>query len=307
MKTRARVLTVSVVILLAAFVLSSCGEGSSSGSSSGEKRTTRTEFLSPSASGSTVWSNGDVSVDASNISEGYIMVKYSGSANKIKIQLTGPDGNTYTYTSYTGDYQTFPITAGSGDYKIDVLEQVQGTMYFLALSQNFSVSITDEFSPFLYPNQYVWYTASSKAVEKGKELSDKSSNDLSYVENVYSYVIKNVKYDEDKAANIAVDYIPTIDETLETKKGICFDYASLMSAMLRSQGVPTKLVIGYSGSAYHAWISVYLSETGWVDNIIEFDGTEWSLMDPTLASNNSSSSVEKYIGDGNNYMPKFYH
>ena len=235
------------------------------------------------------------------------MVKYSGSENKIKIQLTGPDGNTYTYTSYTGDYQTFPITAGSGDYKIDVLEQVQGTMYFLALSQNFSVSITDEFSPFLYPNQYVWYTASSKAVEKGKELSDKSSNDLSYVENVYSYVIKNVKYDEDKAANIAVDYIPTIDETLETKKGICFDYASLMSAMLRSQGVPTKLVIGYSGSAYHAWISVYLSETGWVDNIIEFDGTEWSLMDQTLASNNSSSSVEKYIGDGNNYMPKFYH
>ena len=78
-----------------------------------------------------------------------------------------------------------------------------------------------------------------------------------------------------------------------------------MAAMLRSQGVPTKLVVGYSGDAYHAWISVYLKEIGWVDDIIEFNGKNWSLMDPTLAANNSSKSVAKYIGDGNNYTVKY--
>ena len=78
---------------------------------------------------------------------------------------------------------------------------------------------------------------------------------------------------------------------------LAFDYASLMTRLLRSQHIPTKLEVGYSGEAYHAWISVYLDEVGWVDNIIEFDGKDWSLMDPTLASN-SADSVKKYIGDG---------
>ena len=44
---------------------------------------------------------------------------------------------------------------------------------------------------------------------------------------------------------------------------------------------------------------------GWVDNIIEFDGKDWSLMDPTLAASNSASSVKKYIGDGSNYTVKY--
>ena len=92
---------------------------------------------------------------------------------------------------------------------------------------------------------------------------------------------------------------------MQTRKGICFDYASLMSALLRSQGIPTKLVVGYSGTAYHAWISVYLDEAGWVDNIIEFDGKDWSLMDPTLAANNDEDSVKKYVGDGSNYIVKY--
>ena len=107
------------------------------------------------------------------------------------------------------------------------------------------------------------------------------------------------------AENTEAGYIPDIDNTMKTKKGICFDYASLMAAMLRSQNIPTKLVVGYSGDAYHAWISVYLHESGWIDNIIEFDGKNWSLIDPTLAANNSGSSVKNYIGDGSNYTVKY--
>ena len=75
---------------------------------------------------------------------------------------------------------------------------------------------------------------------------------------------------------------------------------------LRSQNVPTKLVIGYAGSAYHAWISVYSEKDGWIDNVIYFDGEKWNLMDPTFASSsNSSPSVMKFIGDGKNYKAKY--
>ena len=78
-----------------------------------------------------------------------------------------------------------------------------------------------------------------------------------------------------------------------------------MASILRSQKVPTKLVVGYSGSAYHAWISVYTKETGWVDNIIEFDGKNWSLIDPTLAASNDESAVGEYVGNGSNYTAKY--
>ncbi len=186
-----------------------------------------------------------------------------------------------------------------------MLENVSEDMYTLSISQNIEVSLDNEFSPFLYPNQYVWFTSDMKAMDLGRELSEKSGDDLGFVENVYEYVVKNISYDYDKAKNLPLDYIPDIDETLDSGKGICFDYACLMASLLRSQNVPTKLVVGYSGSAYHAWISVYTEETGWVDNIIEFDGVNWSLMDPTIASSNDKSTVKDYVGDGSNYTVKY--
>ena len=69
--------------------------------------------------------------------------------------------------------------------------------------------------------------------------------------------------------------------------------------------MPTKLVTGYSGKAYHAWVSVYLEKRGWVDHIIFFDGKKWTLMDPTLGANNDEKEVKKYVGDGSNYTEKY--
>ena len=111
----------------------------------------------------------------------------------------------------------------------------------------------------------------------------------------------------EKAKNPPKGYVPDIDEVLEAKKGICFDYASLMSAMLRSQGVPVKLVVGYTSTGiYHAWINVWSEEDGWVEGIIYFDGKIWKLMDPTFASSGKqSAAIMKYIGNGANYKEKF--
>ena len=119
-------------------------------------------------------------------------------------------------------------------------------------------------------------------------------------------MVKNLTYDQQKAETVKSGYLPVLDTVLSSKKGICFDYAALMTGMLRSQGVPCKLVVGYAGTAYHAWISVYSEETGWVDGAIYFNGSTWQRMDPTFASSsNSSESVMKYIGDGSNYTTKY--
>ena len=79
-----------------------------------------------------------------------------------------------------------------------------------------------------------------------------------------------------------------------------------MTGMLRSQGVPCKLVIGYAGTAYHAWISVWTQATGWVDGAVYFDGVSWHRMDPTFASTGGQSKeIMAYIGNGANYTVKY--
>ena len=182
---------------------------------------------------------------------------------------------------------------------------IQSNRYAICFSKEIDVKLKNKYSPFLYANYYISFQEDSTCVKKAQELAKNCYSSLDVVSNVYNYIIENVTYDKQKAKNIQYGYVPNPDETLETKTGICFDYASLMSAMLRSQGIPTKLEVGYVGEVYHAWISCYVDEIGWVDNIIEFDGKNWSLIDPTLGANNKKSDVKKYIGNGHNYLVKY--
>lgn len=297
-----------LLIAIFCLLLGGCS-GSSSASRkehSGPPRDSTPKVLTPSADGVTVYQNDFASIDASNTSQGYVMVKYNGTNEKVKLQITCPDQSCYTYLiSDRGAYDTFPLTAGNGSYALQVLENVAGDTYTVSLAQSINVSIEDEFLPFLYPNQYVNFHTDSKAVSKGSDLAKDTYSDLDVVQNIYNYVIKNISYDTAKAQNVSYGYVPDIDDTLSSKKGICFDYAALMTSMLRSQNIPTKLEVGYSGDAYHAWISTYIDDKGWVDDIIQFNGDTWQIMDPTLAATNDSVAVKKYVGDGSHYVVKY--
>lgn len=297
-----------LLIAIFCLLLGGCS-GSSSASRkehSGPPRDSTPKVLTPSADGVTVYQNDFASIDASNTSQGYVMVKYNGTNEKVKLRITCPDQSCYTYLiSDRGAYDTFPLTAGNGSYALQVLENVAGDTYTVSLAQSINVNIEDEFLPFLYPNQYVNFHTDSKAVSKGSDLAKDTYSDLDVVQNIYNYVIKNISYDTEKAQNVSYGYVPDIDDTLSSKKGICFDYAALMASMLRSQNIPTKLEVGYSGDAYHAWISTYIDDKGWVDDIIQFNGNTWKIMDPTLAATNDSAAVKKYIGDGSHYVVKY--
>ena len=78
-----------------------------------------------------------------------------------------------------------------------------------------------------------------------------------------------------------------------------------MTAMLRSQRIPTRVEVGYAGTAYHAWISTFVEEVGWVNGMIKFDGHDWSLMDPTFASTTEADQLKDFIGNGENYILKY--
>ena len=267
------------------------------------------EIYVPTASGIEVAQNGQAIVDFSNKQDGYIMAKYTEATDmKIKVLITGPDGVQYKYTLMrNNEFEVFPLSSGNGVYEIGVFKQVDGTRYSQELSTMIDVALTDEFAPFLRPNQYVDFNQESAVVRKAAELVAGKTDFMERVAAIYHFVITNIEYDVYLAETVESDYLPDVDRILESGKGICFDYAALMAAMLRSQSIPTKLVIGFTGDTYHAWISVFSAEEGWLDNVIFFDGQTWSLVDPTFAASISSSEMSQFIGDGTNYTAKFMH
>ena len=236
----------------------------------------------PQADGKVTEKQEGVSLDLSHTDQGYFMVAYQGSADKLMVQVEGSDNIPYRY-----------YFESDGHYNA------------LVFTKTVDVVLANEVLPFLYSNQYVNFNEDTKAVTLAKKLTE-GKTELEAVQAVYEYVVKNIVYDEEKAETVKSGYLPNVDETLKTKKGICFDYAALMTAMLRSSGIPTRLDIGYATNIYHAWISTYLEERGWVDNVIQFDGKSWTMMDPTFAAD-GGDGIKDFITDSSNYNVQYIH
>lgn len=258
--------------------------------------------LVPTASGTNEVHNDVSSIDYSNSSEGYIMADYYGNNEKVKLRITGPDGIIYTYDLHQNGYETFPLTSGNGNYDITIYENISGTNYATCLYTNVDVQLKNEFTPFLYPNQYVNFTEESETVKKGMELAEGATDDLTVVSNIYDYITSNITYDSDKASSSPVGYTTDIDLILKSGTGICLDYAAVMAAMLRSQQIPTRLEVGYTQEMYHAWISIYIKNVGWLNGIIEFDGKNWTLLDPTFGASTDDKTLKKIINEKSNYV-----
>ena len=101
---------------------------------------------------------------------------------------------------------------------------------------------------FLSPGKYCRWSSKAALVKQAKRLARRSTRDT--ITEVYRYV-------------------PRPEATYAERKGICFDKASLMCAMLRSLGIPAKLVVGTMDGMSHAWVSA-------------FDGKVWNKCDPTM-------------------------
>ena len=266
-------------------------------------------LLMPEATGVQVHENKKAGSDYSNTADGYVMARYTeASDKKVKLQVKGPT-TTYTYDLKPGDaaWSTFPLSDGDGHYTVSVYQNISGNRYSSVMAVNFTLTLKNEFAPFLRPHQYVNYAVSAEnTVARAAALCAGLTDPLDKVKAVYEYVVTNFTYVYALANSVLSGYLPVLDTVLAKQKGICFDYAAVMTAMLRSQGVPCKLVVGYAGTIYHAWINVWTEESGWVNAAIYFDGVNWQRMDPTFASTGRQSrEIMQYIGDGKNYTVKY--
>lgn len=260
-------------------------------------------FSGSTPGGRWIVQNEFCALDASHMREGRLRAAWFGDrARKVKLLITSPGGTVYQYDlcgpsvdDFSRKWEFFPFSEGSGDYTAAVCRNLSGIQYTPVLTRTFPVTLADERAPFLRANQYVRFTEQSAAVQKAAVLCEGIEGSAEKTDRIYQFVIRHIAYDAEKAEQVQSGYLPNVDQTLACGRGICFDYAALTAAMLRAQGVPAKLVTGYAGNVFHAWVEAWI-------------GTAWKRLDPTFASAAlQDGALWDFIGDGQNYTPRYYY
>jgi hypothetical protein len=239
----------------------------------------------PASSGKGEKKNGKMQLDVTNISEGYFMAKVQKkNTHKLKLRVVkGKESLTYDLNG-SGNYEVFPLQLGNGKYEISLWENVSGKKYSSAGKLTITVKLKDENAPYLYPNQYVHYTKDSEAVKQAAALC-KDKDAAKSFDAVKKYMATSFVYDFVKAVTIKSGMLPDVDGSFKKKMGVCQDLAAITACMLRTQGIPCRLMIGYADSQYHAWT-------------ISIVNKKEEFFDPTAALNAISKpknyTVERY-------------
>lgn len=293
-----------LLILIPVLLFTGCG---SSGSDPDEPPVySPLQVLVPEAPGKKTLGTSPLVLDISDTDQGYLTAVSDSTDQMMNVQLTAEDGVVYSYFISPGESAVIPFSSGSSTYQVSCYQQISDSQYAALYADTLEIKLANEFLPFLYPNQYVNFTPDSEASKLALSMVSEDTSDIDALQTIYNYVVSHVTYDYDLADTVASGYLPDVDKTLQTGKGICFDYAALTTAMLRSCDIPCKLQIGYAGDIKHAWINVYIRSRGWVDKAVEFSGDSWSRMDPTFDSNSEDKdTIQEYIGDNNNYTVQF--
>lgn len=107
---------------------------------------------------------------------------------------------------------------------------------------------------------------------KAREITKRAESNMEKAKKIYVWIGTNIKYDYEKAENVILgnDNIKSgAIVAFENRKGICFDYACLYTAMAKEVGLKTRVVVGeaFNGKEFisHSWNEVYIEdESRWV-------------------------------------------
>ena len=235
------------ILLYALLVLTAAGMIIMAGTAFGDAKW-------PQSSESGEKTSSKLKVDVGNASEGYFMAAVtSKSKHKMKLRVE-KDGTTLTYDlNISGTYEVFPFQLGSGSYELSLWENVSGKKYSAAGKIKVNVKLKREDGAFLYPNQYVNYRKNDQVVGMSLKVCRDKEGKEAYTA-IKQYIVENFRYDDIKAATIQPSELPDIESCFSSKSGVCQDLSAVMVSMLRVQGIPARLVIGYADKIYHAWV-----------------------------------------------------
>ena len=132
-----------------------------------------------------------------------------------------------------------------------------------------TLTTSGEFWDLLNPSQFTRRTSLLDALSRELRL-DRGEDPLLTSRRLAAEIYARFDYSSE-----TTEVDSPIDHALESRQGVCQDFAHIMIALVRPLGIPCRYVSGYlfqdgaaamrsSEGATHAWVEVFLPELGWV-------------------------------------------
>lgn len=266
--------------------------------------------------------NDYIEVDLSTAGDGYVRVKLTEQVSDyVSCSIDGanvpnsPDG-LRAFQLEPGRWVPIQLPGESDYYQLNV-----SLMFYPSFNVAFIATVENPDGWWCVSSPKVDFENAPKTVAKAAELTKNCKTDAEKITAIFNYVANNISYDnQESARRIAVvieknagtyvnesepsssDLEP--DNILTSRKGVCQHYAILMAAMLRSLGIPCKVVSGdvYTGERIkgynddnpgwmgHAWVSVSPDTKGLDMTRLGagHDEDGWIRLDPTWGNNPTS-------------------
>ena len=131
-----------------------------------------------------VYANGVYNI---NIKDNLLAINSSNYQGK-RIMVES-NGERYFYT-FTQSEEIIPLSFGSDNYSVRILENIDGKRYRALYSQDIKVDTKLSNNTFLASAQPVYWTKGDKATVLADRLTKGAKSDLEKVNAIYSYIVK---------------------------------------------------------------------------------------------------------------------
>lgn len=223
--------------------------------------------------------DGALDVITGTANEGYVLVRGGKTKKRLKLRVKQGEHSVMYDLGKENEYEVIPLQFGNGRYQVNLFKQVSGSRYSEEGVVAFNAEMPDVNNAFLYPNQFIQFGPENKATKKAEELCAGVQDNGEKFKIISDYITKNFVYDYIRAVTTKGDGTPDVDYCFEKGMGICLDLSSTAVCMMRTQGIPAKLVIGTANGQYHAWVQATVNG-------------EETLFDPTAILQNMPQPLD---------------
>lgn len=212
--------------------------------------------------------------------EGYIRISGSTNNSRIKLMVSGADNQVwYDVKLDNGKFDEEIWFDKQGKYTIEIMVNEYDRKY--SYGPGITVENTEELDKYLIPAKHI-ESSNEEIINTAREITKSCSNDLEKARTIYDWVTDNIQFDYDKLLrhkNGQYDNEYGALNTINSGKGVCYDYATLAAALCRSLGLRAKVAEGDLNNGplkgFHAWNEIYIGESN-----------SWISIDTTLGATN---------------------
>ena len=234
---------------------------------------------------------------------------------------TNPRAQLYAYTDHLGNaVYHFNLLRQHEELRIEAQAVVELASFMaiperlddLEWSRYNSYNLNDDHFDMLGPSKFARLSPGLLTFMKIADLEKPAGDPLTAIKTLNRAIFDSFEYE----SGITEVHSP-IEHALRERRGVCQDFAHIMTAIARSWNVPARYVSGYlfhrgnrdrsQADATHAWVECYLPSLGWVgfdptNNILAGErhvraavGRDYSDVPPTRGTFKGLASSELSI------------